>query len=171
MNKDKALIVWLLKDCHMPSPLTHTHTLPYIQAHTQMYVCPPHVTKSCRKETIFQIMIVKILSLLVMTFKIIKSKKRIFSLILGGEGAPQAIVSLRFHTRHTQTHTYTHMNTHAHTNAHAHVYTHIAVPPLSDTVISRENGMGWLRLVGSIKYRSVVPNIVSFVGLFCQRDL
>jgi len=32
-------------------------------------------------------------------------------------------------------------------------------------------GMGWLWLVGSLKYRSLSQNIVSFVGLFCKRDL
>jgi len=31
--------------------------------------------------------------------------------------------------------------------------------------------MGWLRLVGSRNYRSLLQNIVSFVGLFCKRDL
>ena len=31
--------------------------------------------------------------------------------------------------------------------------------------------MGWLRLVGSINYRSLLQNIVSFIGLFCRRDL
>ena len=30
--------------------------------------------------------------------------------------------------------------------------------------------MGWLPLVGSIKSRSLLQNIVSFIGLFCQRD-
>jgi len=32
-------------------------------------------------------------------------------------------------------------------------------------------GMGWLRLVGSLNYKSLVQNIVSFIGLFCKRDL
>jgi len=31
--------------------------------------------------------------------------------------------------------------------------------------------MGWLQLVGSLNYRSVLQNIVSFIGLFCKRDL
>jgi len=31
--------------------------------------------------------------------------------------------------------------------------------------------MGWLQSVGSINYRSVLQNIVSFIGLFCKRDL
>jgi len=31
--------------------------------------------------------------------------------------------------------------------------------------------MGWLRLVGFLKYRSLLQNIVSFIGLFCKRDL
>ena len=31
--------------------------------------------------------------------------------------------------------------------------------------------MGWLRLVGSLNYRSLLENIVSFIGLFCNRDL
>ena len=31
--------------------------------------------------------------------------------------------------------------------------------------------MGWLRLVGSINDRSVLQNSVSFIGLFCKRDL
>jgi len=28
----------------------------------------------------------------------------------------------------------------------------------------------WLRLVGSLNYRSLLQNIVSFIGLFCERD-
>jgi len=32
-------------------------------------------------------------------------------------------------------------------------------------------GMGWQWLVGFLKYRSLLQNIVSFIGLFCQRDL
>jgi len=33
-------------------------------------------------------------------------------------------------------------------------------------------GMGWLHLVGSIKlYRCFLQNTVSFIGLFCKRDL
>jgi len=31
--------------------------------------------------------------------------------------------------------------------------------------------MGWLRPVGSIKYRSLLQNIFSLLGLFCKRDL
>jgi len=31
--------------------------------------------------------------------------------------------------------------------------------------------MGWLRSVGSLKYKSLLQNIVSFIGLFCKRDL
>ena len=31
--------------------------------------------------------------------------------------------------------------------------------------------MGWLRLVGSLKYRSLLQNIISFIGLFWKRDL
>jgi len=31
--------------------------------------------------------------------------------------------------------------------------------------------MGWLRSVGSINYTSLLQNIVSFIGLFCKRDL
>ena len=31
--------------------------------------------------------------------------------------------------------------------------------------------MGWLRLVGSLKYRSLLQSIVSFIGLFCKRKL
>jgi len=31
--------------------------------------------------------------------------------------------------------------------------------------------MGWLRLVGSLNYRSLLQNIFSFIGLFCKRDL
>ena len=31
--------------------------------------------------------------------------------------------------------------------------------------------MGWLRSVGSINYRSLLQNIVSFIGLFCKIDL
>ena len=29
--------------------------------------------------------------------------------------------------------------------------------------------MGWLRLVGSLSYRSILQNIVSFIGLFCKK--
>jgi len=33
-------------------------------------------------------------------------------------------------------------------------------------------GVGWLRLVGSIKYMYIyLQNIVSFIGFFCERDL
>ena len=31
--------------------------------------------------------------------------------------------------------------------------------------------MGWLRLVGSLKNRALLRNIVSFIGLLCKRDL
>jgi len=31
--------------------------------------------------------------------------------------------------------------------------------------------VGWLRSVGSIKFKSLLQNIVSFIGLFCKRDL
>jgi len=31
--------------------------------------------------------------------------------------------------------------------------------------------MGWLRLAGSMNYRSLLQNIVSFIGLFCKRDI
>ena len=33
-----------------------------------------------------------------------------------------------------------------------------------------KNGMGWIRLIGSLKLQ-VLQNIVSFVGLFCKKDL
>jgi len=33
------------------------------------------------------------------------------------------------------------------------------------------SNMGWLRLVGSLNHRSLLQNIVSFIGLFCKRDL
>jgi len=31
--------------------------------------------------------------------------------------------------------------------------------------------MGWLRLVGYLNYTSLLQNIVSFIRLFCKRDL
>jgi len=31
--------------------------------------------------------------------------------------------------------------------------------------------LGWLRLVGSLNARCLLQNIVSFIGLFCKRDL
>jgi len=31
--------------------------------------------------------------------------------------------------------------------------------------------MGWKRLVGSLNYRTLLQNIVSFIGLFRKRDL
>ena len=37
-------------------------------------------------------------------------------------------------------------------------------------LVSHE-AMGWLRSVGSINYKSLLQNIVSFIGLFCKRDL
>ena len=43
-------------------------------------------------------------------------------------------------------------------------------PPLSN-LAAAWGAMGWLRLVGSLNYRSLLQNIVSFVGLFCTWDL
>jgi len=37
--------------------------------------------------------------------------------------------------------------------------------------LSEGTHMGWLRLVGSINYRSLLQNVVSFIGLFCKGDL
>ena len=31
--------------------------------------------------------------------------------------------------------------------------------------------VGWLQLVGPSNYRSLLQNIVSFIGLFCEKDL
>jgi len=35
------------------------------------------------------------------------------------------------------------------------------------TMFSRVSAMGWLCVVGSINYRSLLLSIVSFIGLFC----
>ena len=37
--------------------------------------------------------------------------------------------------------------------------------------IDTSNRMGWLRLVGSLKFKVSLQNRVSFIGLFCKRDL
>jgi len=43
---------------------------------------------------------------------------------------------------------------------------------ICDTIYSSVKGpMGWLRLVGSLNHMSLLQNIVSFIGLFCKREL
>jgi len=52
-------------------------------------------------------------------------------------------------------------------------YVRVCVHTCIHIVARADDGslMGWLWLVGSLNYRSLLQNIVSFVGLFCIRDL
>ena len=59
---------------------------------------------------------------------------------------------------HTQTHTHTH--THTHTEEHANA-----------TASNTPRPTGWLQIVDWLNYRSLLQNIVSFIGIFCKRDL
>jgi len=42
---------------------------------------------------------------------------------------------------------------------------------MSISAIARVTIMGWLRLVGFLKFQALLQNIVSFIGLVCKRDL
>jgi len=68
---------------------------------------------------------------------------------------------------HMYIHTYTHTHIHTYTHTHIHTYTHTS-GAMATLILSL---MGWLRSVGSIIYKSLLQNIVSFIGLFCKRDL
>jgi len=63
----------------------------------------------------------------------------------------------RTHT-HTHTHTYVHTHVLPHTNTYTHMYSKTLFQMVTLTVSRIQN------------YRSLLQNIVSFIGLFCKRD-
>jgi len=72
----------------------------------------------------------------------------------------------------TLQHTATHCNTLQHTATHCNTLQHTATNEYRHThCMITYSTMGWLCLVGSLKYRSLLQNIVTFIGLFCIRDL
>ena len=86
-----------------------------------------------------------------------------------------------------QRHTATHCNTLQHTATRCNTLQHTTHCNISTTlafeVVSllirvfsgkkylSNTGMGWLRSVGPINYKSLLQDMVSFIGLFCKTDL
>ena len=104
-------------------------------------------------------------------------------------------LSLSHTHKHTHTHTHTHAHTRAHTHTHISIHNHtnltllrrffgvqwqrVSCFPWTEkrasyvvkvAVLGAHSGIGWLRLVGSLKLQVSFAESVSFIGLFCKRD-
>ena len=70
-------------------------------------------------------------------------------------------------------HTASHSKSLQVTNRHQHTATRTVAltPSAKETYTRTVSYVGWLRSVGSINSRSLLQNIVSFMELFCKRDI